>query len=155
MFLKSVTELAVDFDKVSTVILHTPREWLEWLAAEAGDGANPLVVNVELELGGQHVDRPARLEVGEPVGSHHAVRLPLRFTSAHHRRLVPAMVGSLDATPLGDGRTYLALSLTYDPPLGPVGTAVDHALLHSVAEAAAQRFLQAVGNELMVRAAAH
>jgi hypothetical protein len=155
MFLKSVTMLPVPFEDVSAVILHTPREWLEWLASEARDSGDPFVVSVEVELAGRHISGPVHLDVGEPVSSHHVVRLPLRFRSSDHRRLVPAMEGSLDVAWLGRGRTSLKLGLTYDPPLGPVGGAVDHAVLHGVAEAAAQRFLQAVANELTVRAEAH
>jgi hypothetical protein len=37
MFLKSVTELPVEYRDVRAVIVRTPREWLDWLAAEAGD----------------------------------------------------------------------------------------------------------------------
>jgi hypothetical protein len=152
MFLKSVTELAIDFDDVRTVIVRTPREWLDWLAAEAREEGNRLTVHVGLEVAGKHVGGPVELEVGEPADSHHVVMLPLRLRSRDHRRLFPTLEGSLEAAWLGRGQTYLALSLTYDPPLGLVGQAVDRALLHRVAETVAQRFLEAIANELLVRA---
>jgi hypothetical protein len=152
MFLKSVTELPVDFHDVRAVMLHTPREWLDWLAATAGEYGDRLTMHVGLELAGKHVGGPVVLEVGEPLDSHRVVMLPLRLRSRDHRRLFPTLEGSLDAAWLGRGRTYLALSLTYDPPLGLVGRAVDATLLHRVAEMVVQRFLEAIANELLVRA---
>ena len=152
MFLKNVTELAVDFDDVRAVMLHAPREWLARLAAEAGEQGDRLTVHVGLEVAGQHVGGPVGLEIGEPLDSDRVVMLPLRIQSVDHRRLFPRLEGSLDAAWLGPGRTYLALSLTYDPPLGLAGRVVDRALLHRVAETVAQRFLERIANELLVRA---
>jgi hypothetical protein len=107
-----------------------------------------------LEVAGKHVGGPVALEVGEPLDSRQAVLLPLRLRPRDHNRLFPILDGSLDAAWLGPGRTYLALSLTYDPPLGLVGRMVDQTLLHRVAETVAQRFLEAIGHELTVRAEA-
>jgi hypothetical protein len=152
MFLKSVTELAVDFPDVRDAMLRDPREWLAGLAAEAGDDGDRLLVNVGLEVAGQQVGGRARLEVGEPLTGERVVGLPVRMRPRDHARLFPALEGSLDAAWLGRGRTYLALSVTYEPPLGLVGRTVDRALLHRVAETAAQRFLQAVAHELAARA---
>jgi len=152
MFLKSVTELAVDFQDVRAALVGDPREWLDGLAAEAGEDGERLVVNVGLEVAGHQVGGQARLEAGEPVGGGRVLMLPLRLHAPDHRRLFPTLEGSLDAAWLGPGRTHLALSLTYEPPLGLVGRAVDRALLHRVAETVAQRFLQAVAGELSTRA---
>jgi hypothetical protein len=152
MFVKSITELAVDFRDVRAAMLHNPREWLAGLAAEAGEEGDRLVVNVGLEVAGQQVGGRARLEVGEPITTDRVVMLPLRLRPRDHARLFPGLEGSLDAAWLGQGRTYLALGVTYDPPLGLVGRTVDRALLHRVAETAVQRFLQAVARELADRA---
>jgi hypothetical protein len=155
MFLKTVTELSAEFHDVRAVMLHDPREWLDWLATQVGEQGDRLTVHVGLEVAGRHVSGPLGLEVGEPVEAHHVVMLPLRLRSGDHRLLLPTLEGSLDAAWLGPGRTYLALSLTYDPPLGLVGKAVDAALLHRVAETVVQRFLEAIANELLVRAESH
>jgi hypothetical protein len=152
MFLKSVTELAVDLHDVRAVMMHTPREWLDWLAAEAGEQGDRLAVHVGLDVPGGHVGGPVEMEVGEPIDAHHLVLLPLRLHSRDHRRLFPTLAGSLDAAWLGPGHTYLALCLTYDPPLGLAGLAADRALLHRVAETVAQRLLETIAGELLVRA---
>jgi hypothetical protein len=154
MFLKTVTELAADFHDVRSALLRDPRGWLAGLGAEAGEEGDRLVVQVGLEVAGRQVAGSAELEVGEPMTTGRVVMLPVRLRARDHRRLFPTMEGSLDIAWLGQNRTYLSLGLTYEPPLGVVGRTADRALLHRVAETVAQRFLQAVANELTVRAAA-
>jgi hypothetical protein len=148
MFLKSVTELPVDFAEVRAAMLRDPRQWLSGLAAAAGDEGDRLLVEVGLEVRGHEVSRPAWLEVGEPMTTDRVVLLPVRLRSEEHEGLFPTLEGSLDAAWLGRGRTHLALTASYEPPFGVVGRTVDRALLHRVAEAVAQRFLEAVGREL-------
>ncbi|HKF16373.1 MAG TPA: hypothetical protein VKF14_04125 [Candidatus Dormibacteraeota bacterium] len=151
MFLKSVTEVEVDFDEVRAAMLNDPRGWLASLAAAAEDDGDRLLVDVGLQVVGQEVSRRARLDVGEPMTADRVVLLPLRLQVEQHERLFPSLEGSLDAAWLGPGRTHLALTVSYEPPFGVVGRAVDRALLHRVAEAVAQRFLEAVASELDAR----
>jgi hypothetical protein len=151
MFLKSVTELAVDFDDVRAAMLDDPRGWLADLAVSAVEEGDGLLVDVGLQVGGREVRRRANLEVGEPMTTCRVALLPLRLCAGDHERLFPSLNGSLDAAWLGPGRTHLALTATYEPPFGVVGRAVDRALLHRVAEAVAQRFLEAVGGKLEAR----
>ena len=153
MFLKSVTELTIDFEDVRAAMLDDPRSWLVSLAAEAGDQGDRILVEVGLEVRGHDIARRARLEVGEPVTTDRVAFLPLRLRVEDHGRLFPSLEGSLDAAWLGPGRTHLALTAGYEPPFGVVGRAVDRTLLHRVAEAVAQCFLEAVARELVARGA--
>jgi len=154
MFLKSVTELAADFHDVRAVMLSDPHEWLDGLAVTAGEEGDRLLVDVGLQVGGRELSRRAALQVGEPMATDRVVLLPLRIRAADHQRLFPSLEGSLDAGWLGPGRTHLALTATYDPPLGAVGRTMDRALLHRVAEAVGQRFLESAATELLARCAA-
>jgi len=149
MFLKSVTELAVAFEDVRVAMLREPRRWLIGLAAEAGDRGDRLLVDVGLDVGGHEVSRRALIEMGDPMITDRVASLPLRLRVEDHERLFPSLEGSLDAAWLGPGRTHLAFSASYDPPFGTLGRAVDRTLLHRVAEAVAQRFLEAVARELV------
>lgn len=153
MFMKSVTEVDVGFDEVCTAMQRDPRGWLARLAAAAEDDGDRLLVDVGLQVGGHEVSRRAGLEVGEPMTADRVLLLPLRLRVEEHERLFPSLEGSIDAAWLGPGRTHLALTANYEPPFGVVGRAVDRALLHRVAEAVAQRFLEAVGRELEARRA--
>jgi hypothetical protein len=58
------------------------------------------------------------------------------------------MDGDIELGPLGPGRTQLALSARYRPPLGTLGRAVDRVLLHRVAEATVKDFLDRVADAL-------
>jgi hypothetical protein len=154
MLLKSVTELAADFGDVRAAMLVHPRVWLERLAAAAADEGDRLLVEVRLEVGGRRPGSGARLEVGTPMTTDRVALLPLRLGVDDQRRLFPSLEGSLDAAWLGPGRTHLALTAIYEPPLDVLVRAADRVLLHRVAEAVAQHFLEGVARELVARAAA-
>ena len=52
---------------------------------------------------------------------------------------------------LGPKRTQLSISARYRPPMGPLGRALDKAMLHRVAEATIKDFLDRVGERLEAR----
>lgn len=154
MFLKSVTDVSVNFEEVRAAMLRRPHPWLDGLAAAAGEEGDRLLVEVGLEVRGRELSRRARLEVGKAIATDRIASLPLRLHVEDHEWLFPALEGSLDAAWLGPGRTHLALTAQYEPPFGVIGRAVDRALLHRVAEAVAQRFLEAVARRLAAPSAA-
>lgn len=151
MFLKSVTELAVDFRDVRAAMLSDPRGWLSSLAEAAGQDGDRLLAQVGLAGGRREVGHGAGLEVGEAMTTDRVAILPLHVGVVDDSRLFPTLDGSLDAGWLGSGRTHLAISATYEQPAGIASTLVDRTLLHRVAEAVAQRFLEAVARELAAR----
>jgi hypothetical protein len=59
--------------------------------------------------------------------------------------LLPTLDGELEVGALGRHRTQLALSGSYEPPLGTVGRTVDRLALHRIAEATIKDFLDRVG----------
>ena len=61
--------------------------------------------------------------------------------------LFPVLDADIRLTPDGEG-TVLTLAGAYRPPLGPVGQALDRALLHKVAEATIRTFLTRVAAQL-------
>jgi hypothetical protein len=148
MFLKSYTELPVDFDRVRAVLRQRPREWLTGPVADAGRDGQRMLVEVGLEVRNHPVSRPAWLEVGEPVTGERFASLPVSLGVEDQEGLFPTFTGSLDAAWLGDGRTHLALSAQYEPPFGLLGRLADRTLLHRVAEAVAQHFLREVAERL-------
>ena len=149
MFLKTFTELPVDFELVLAAVRQRPWDSLPGLALEAAERSQRMLVEVGLEIRGHPVSRSAQLEVGDPVTTEHVVSLPLRLEFEEDERLLPSFVGSLDAAWLGDGRTHLALSAQYEPPFGRLGRLADRALLHRVAEAMAHDFLEKVAARLL------
>jgi hypothetical protein len=53
--------------------------------------------------------------------------------------------------PIGQNRTQLSVSTRYQPPLGPLGRAIDRTLLHRVAEATIKDFVDRAGEALTSR----
>ncbi len=141
MFLKSYTELRLDFATVRNAMLLRPPRWLDGLMDAAEEDGEHLLTEVGLSVGGHELRRRAWLEVGDPITSERVASLPFRMRVQDHERLFPALEGTLDAAWLGPGRTHLALSAQYEPPFGAIGKIVDRTLLHRVAEVVAQRFL--------------
>lgn len=147
MFLKAVTELAIDFEAVRAALLGRPERWLGGLAEAAGEDHDRLLVQVGLDRG--PLTRPAALTVGEPIRlGDRVVSLPLRLRMADHPELFPALDGNLDAAWMGPGRTHLALAAQYEAPFGLLGRVADGALLHRVAELVLQRLLEAAAGRL-------
>jgi len=81
-------------------------------------------------------------ELAEAGGS---ARWAIRWEAAGAGgRLFPVLDADISLTPAGDQATLLTLTGSYRPPFGPVGAALDRALLHRVAAATVRNFLAGV-----------
>jgi hypothetical protein len=74
--------------------------------------------------------------------------LPLTWEPVGLEGLLPRLDATIEVGPLGEGRTQLAISARYRPPMGVVGQAVDRVLLHRVAEATVKDFLDRLGRAI-------
>lgn len=75
--------------------------------------------------------------------------LPLRWqATGPGSRLFPALDADLALTPVGEHATRLSLAGAYRPPLGPVGTGLDKAIFHTVAQATIRSLLTRVADAL-------
>ncbi len=119
---------------------------------EAGEVHGHLVTHVPgtaLEFGAE-----ASIEVGDPEevpGPIPSLRIPLQWHGAGESHLLPDMSAYLEAFPAPRNETELAIVGEYTPPLGAIGAAVDHALMHRVASGAAAGLLEAVVHEIKNR----
>jgi hypothetical protein len=98
------------------------------------------------------IARRVELEVGEPVRMGTVTALPLRWVASGPHGLFPSLDADLEVAPLPDGRSQLAISARYEPPLGVLGRAIDRVVLHRVAEATVKDFLDRV-REAVLRGA--
>jgi hypothetical protein len=62
--------------------------------------------------------------------------------------LFPVLDADITLTPHGEPATLLALTGAYRPPLGVIGAALDRAVLHRVATATVQGFVDRIGNAI-------
>jgi hypothetical protein len=151
MFLKTYTELPVDFERVSALLLGRPEHWLHSLPEEMEREGARLLVAAGAEIVGHRVHAPFWLEVGVPLAGERVLSVPFRLPG--NEGLFPALVGSVDAAWLGAGRTHLALAAQYSRSSGVLAAPVEPALLHRVAETAAQRFMDREASRLTAEGA--
>lgn len=90
------------------------------------------------------VAKTVRLEVGTPVRGPGNTRIPIYWSATGARRLFPRLEGEMVVSEVGPELTQIVFRGSYDPPLGPVGEALDRVLLHRLAEATVKRFVDAV-----------
>ncbi len=120
--------------------------------SEAGKVHAHLVAHVPgtaFEFGAEAIIEVGDLEdVAGPIPS---LRIPVQWHGAGESHLLPEMVAHLEAFPATANDTELAIVGEYTPPLGALGAAVDHALMHRVASDAANGLLEAVVHEIKNR----
>jgi hypothetical protein len=120
----------------------------------ASDRAQAVAVGLRVNIAGIEVGKEVNLTVGEPVetpgahGRHPSMRIPIEWQAASGRGLFPLMRGELALYPITATETQLDFGGTYEPPMGPVGSALDSVLGHRIAEASIHRFLSDVAHHL-------
>ena len=148
VFARYYIELPIDPKRVEHALTQAPDTWLHGLASEANHRGDTLLA--EIGFGERvRVARTVAIELGDPVRTAGKVVLPLRWTPTDAPGLFPALEADLEVAPLPPDRTQLAMSARYVPPLGPLGKAIDRAILYRVAEATLKDFLDRVGEALV------
>ena len=145
MFVRYYLELPLPADKVEQALLDAPGEWLAALAGTAQQRGDGLLAQVGVGPLSQRLARRVAVTLGSPVRFPSMTSLPLSWEPVGSQGLLPRLEADLEVGPLGEGRTQLAISARYRPPLGAVGRAVDRVLLHRVAEATVKDFLDRLG----------
>ncbi|HET6790011.1 MAG TPA: hypothetical protein VFI35_00310 [Actinomycetota bacterium] len=148
MFARYFVELPMFSEEVEQALSHDPRAWLPGLAERANQGGDLLLAEVGI---GEvvRIKRTFVIELGRSVRSGAKTVFPLRWASTGAAGLFPSLDADLEVAPLGPGRTQLSMSARYVPPFGPVGRAVDRAVLSRVAEATLKDFLDRVAETIL------
>jgi hypothetical protein len=148
MFVRYFLELPLPAGRVEQALLDSPAEWLSAMAGNAQQRGDGLLAEVGVGPLGDRLGRRVAVSVGAPVRFPSMTSLPLTWEPIGLEGLFPRLEADLEVGPLGEGRTQLAISARYRPPLGAVGRAVDRVLLHHVAEATVKDFLDRVGEAI-------
>jgi CBS domain-containing protein len=100
------------------------------------------------QIGPIDVTRDIAIEIGPmddtPRTGQPMLRIPIAWHALRASYAFPVMQAELSIYPLTSTDTQLELVGTYDPPLGPLGRAIDRAALHGLAEASVLRLLQQI-----------
>lgn len=151
MFIRYFVELPLPAVRVEQVLCESPASWIPGLANEANARGQHLLA--EIGIGDRaRLTRRVVVEVGEPMRFPSRTLIPFRWRSASGACLLPALDADLEVAALTADSTQLSMSAHYTPPLGAVGSAIDRAFLHRVAEATVKDFLDRAGSMLTTAA---
>ena len=151
MFIRYYIELSQPVATVQQALVDSPTGWLSTMAREAQARGDGLLGEVGVGPLGARLRRQVRIRLGEPVQFPSMTSLPLTWEPVGLEGVLPRLDANLELGSLGEGRTQLAISARYRPPLGVVGRAVDRVLLHRVAEATLKDFLDRLGQAITGR----
>ncbi len=119
------------------------------MAGEAQARGDGLLGEVGVGPLGARLGRRVTIQLGEPVRFPSMTSLPLTWEPVGLEGILPRLDADLELGSLGEGRTQLAISARYRPPLGVVGQTLDRVLLHRVAEATLKDFLDRLGRAIL------
>lgn len=151
MFVRYYMELPLPARQVEHVMLDAPAEWLSTVAGEAQRRGDHLLTEVGVGPLGRSFSRQVSIQVGRPVRFPSMTSLPLTWEPLGLEGVLPRLEADIELGSLGEGRTQLAISARYRPPLGALGRTVDRVLLHRVAEATVKDFLDRVAERIRTR----
>lgn len=102
-----------------------------------------VALEAEIAISVKNIEEKPAAAMSEPM-----MRLQLEWQAARMPGLFPIMQGELAAYPLTSTETQLDFSGVYEPPLGPVGKALNAVALHRLAESSVHRFVADVADYL-------
>ena len=120
----------------------------------AASRAQSIASELRVDIGGIGIEADIRVSVknievkDRKVISRPSTRLQLEWEAAGMPRLFPIMKADLSIYPITATETQLDFSGLYEPPLGPLGKAVNAIIGHRIAEASVHRFVNDVAGYL-------
>ena len=120
----------------------------------AASRAESIASELRIDIGGIGIGADIRVSVknvevkDRAARSRPATRLQLEWEAARAPRLFPLMRADLSIYPLTATETQLDFKGVYEPPLGPLGKAVNAMIGHRIAEVSVHRFVSDVAGYL-------
>lgn len=147
MLVRYFIELDAPETAVASVLAGSPEAWIPNLIRRASDRGEQLLA--EVGFGDRlRLSKQVEISVGEPRRLGSALYIPILWQATGPSGMFPVLDGDLELASLGAGRTQLAISARYSPPLDGLGKLADRALLHRVAESTVKDFLDQVGERV-------
>ena len=152
MFLRGFVEIRIPAATATRVLRRLPQTLVESFAVEAMDHGHTVLAEVGFPVAGRRMGKEVEIVLGDAVETPGRTWLPLWWKATGAGSLFPSLEGELEAAPLGNNLTQVGLSARYKPPFGVLGTTLDRMLLHRIAEATVQDFLQRIGEAIDTQA---
>lgn len=113
------------------------------VAAEMRVDLGGFAVEADINISLKNIDEKGPAGTSGPI-----TRLQLEWEAAKMPRLFPFMKANLAIYPLTATETQLDFSGVYEPPLGPLGKAMNTIVGHRIAEVSVHRFINDVASHL-------
>jgi len=123
-------------------------KWLTDFASAAEEDGEALRLQIGPTWAGGRMTREVEVTLGPARERGEALVVPIVWRVTGLTGIFPMLNGDLELAPLGSQRCRLTLAASYLPPFGDVGRALDHALLHRVAQSTVRSFLARVATSL-------
>ena len=143
------------YDRVRLRLAQEMVTTIEQAAGQASQRARAVAASTALSTSivGVDVAVPVHVEIHSFEQSDVDAEVPtcalhLSWRADRAAAVFPQMSAELIARQIGPDETQLAFYGSYKPPLGFIGRAADSMLLHRVAEACVQTFLEGVGRDI-------
>ena len=142
------------YEKVRALLRDRGAELFQQATSSASARADALASTLHVGVAGLELGVDVRIHIRGTrdeawiAGLAPVTRMALAWEAARATAWFPSMDGELSMWPLFATETQLEIEGRYTPPLGIVGTAVDAMIGHRVAEAAVQRFLEDIVEQI-------
>ena len=120
----------------------------------AASRAQSIASELRIDIGGIRIEADIRVSIKNIEVKNHEVmsgpttRLHLEWEAGRMPRLFPIMKADLSIYPITATETQLDFNGLYEPPLGPLGKAMNAIIGHRIAEASVHRFVSDVAGYL-------
>ncbi|MEP7060520.1 MAG: hypothetical protein ABI828_07290 [Actinomycetota bacterium] len=151
MLARYFIELPLPLSVVTGRLLADPERWVPGIADQANERGDALLAEVGFGTG-RRVSHKVAVSFGPALEMASTTLIPFHWSPVGPHAYLPSLDADIEVAPLGQGRTQVSINARYKPPLGPVGRAVDRALLHRVAEATLKDFLDRLGAAIVADA---
>jgi hypothetical protein len=151
VFVGAEAVLEVGFDAARAGLVRAVSgEWLAAASADAYSEWTKSLARVGPRGVSRGVSRLVEVRFREPLTRGNSVVLIVRWEAVGSGGgLFPVLDADITLMPHGSAASLLALSGAYRPPLGALGAALDRAVLHRVAEATIQGFVNQFGEAVV------
>lgn len=140
MFVDTRRVLERDFEQVLPAFVGRPSTWLPDLVKDSLEHG----YEAKARLGVGPLAKRVSVRIGDPSVSKKQLVAPLRVMATGPEGLFPHLDADLEIRALAPGSVVLRLTGTYRPPLGRTGEVLDKVMLHKVAEATLDNFIDEI-----------
>jgi hypothetical protein len=145
------------YDRVRDAVLADPLGTFRSATRAAADRASAVAAGLRVNLGGVEVGTEIDIRVGAPIespgehGRQPSTRIPIEWEAASRPGLFPLMRAELSIYPITATETQLDFGGVYEPPMGPLGSALDAVVGRRIADASVHRFVADVAHFLRAK----